>query len=107
MILSNHVEKLAVGHFNMQGGLTGLTKCLEIQDLICKEKLDDLCLTETNLKSDINSASLNLPKNFTFIRNDRPNDSGRGGCGILISEHIKFRMVHLSLVLKYDQIEAI
>ena len=84
-----------------------MAKCLEIQDLICKEKLDVLCLNETNLKSDIDSASLNLPKNFAFIRKDRSNDNGRGGCGILISEHIKFKTVHLNLVLKYDQIEAI
>jgi len=91
----------------MQGGLTGMSKCLEIQDLICKEKLDVLCLNETNLKSDIDSASLNLPKNFKFIRKDRPNDNGHGGCGILISEHIKFKTVQLNLVLKYDQIEAI
>ena len=94
MIPSKHFEKLAVGHCNMQGGLTGMAKCLEIQDLIYKEKLDVLCLNETNLKSDIDSASLNLPKNFTLIRKDRPND---GGCGFLISEHIKFKIVHLNL----------
>ena len=103
----NLENKLAVGHCNMQGGLTGMTKCLEVQELICKEKLDILGLNETNLKSDIDTESLIFPKNFTFIRKDRPNDSGHGGCGILISENIKFKTVQMNLVLKYDQIEAI
>ncbi|HBI39884.1 MAG TPA: hypothetical protein DDY16_02905 [Tenacibaculum sp.] len=91
----------------MQGGLTSMAKCLEIQELICEEKLDILSLNETNLKADIDTASLKLPKNFTFIRKDRPNNSGHGGCGILISEHIKFKTVQLNLVLQYDQIEAL
>ena len=70
MITSNlrYAEKLAIGHCNMQGGLTSISKCLELQNLIIKEKLDILCLNETNLKSDIDTSSLNLPSNFPFLR---------------------------------------
>lgn len=100
-------NKLAVGHCNIQGGLTGMAKCLDIQNLIYREKLDILCLNETNLKSDIDSDSLALPSNFTFLRKDRSTDNGRGGCGILISNNIKFKSVHLDLLFPIDKIEAL
>ena len=48
----------------VQGGLTGISKCLELQNLIINEKLDILCLSETNLKSDIDTNTLDLPINF-------------------------------------------
>ena len=101
-------EKLAIGHCNMQGGLTGISKCLELQNLIINEKLDILCLNETNLKSDIDTSSLNLPSNFQFLRKDRPSDNGHGGCGILVSTKIKFKLLEFSnLVFPTDKIEAI
>ena len=103
----NYGNKLAVGHCNIQGGLTGMAKCLEIQNLIYREKLDILCLNETNLKSDIDSDSLDLPCNFNFLRNDRKSDNGRGGCGILISKNIKFKLVDLDLLFPTDKIEAL
>ena len=103
----NLANKLAVGHCNIQGGLTGLVKCLDIQNLICKEKLDILCLNETNLKSDIDSNSLALPGNFSFLRKDRCNDKGRGGCGLLISNNVRFKSVHLDLLFPTESIEAI
>ena len=99
--------KLAVGHCNIQGGLTGIAKCLEIQNLIHREKLDILCLNETNLKSDIDTDSLHLPDNFTLIRKDRCTDSGHGGCGILISKNLKHKTVQLNLLFPTDKIEAI
>ena len=77
----------------MQGGLTGITKCLELQNLIIKEKLDILCLNETNLKSDIDTNSLDLPSNFVFLRKDRITDTGHGGCGILISSNINYKSI--------------
>ncbi len=84
-----------------------MTKCLDIQNIIFREKLDILCLNETNLKSDIDSGSLDTPQNFTLLRKDRCNDNGRGGCGILISNNINFKSVHLDLFFPTDKIEAI
>ena len=103
----NSYEKLAIGHCNMQGGLTGLAKALELQNLIRQEKLDILALNETNLKSDIASNTLNLPQNYKFIRKDRGNDSGRGGCGILISENLKYKEISMNLITNTDNIESI
>ena len=100
-------ENLAIGHCNIQGGLTGMAKSLEIQNLIQQEKLDILAINETNLKSDIDTDTLNLPQNYKFIRNDRSNDSGRGGCGVLISNNLKFRKISLKLVTKTDNVESI
>ena len=108
MILSQNLgNKLAVGHGNIQGGLTSLVKCLDIQNLIFREKLDILCLNETNLKSDIDTSTLALPSNFTLLRKDRNTDSGRGGCGILISDTIKFKTINLNLNMSTDKIESL
>ena len=104
---TNFNNKLTVGHCNIQGGLTSLAKCLDIQNLIVRENLDILCLNETNLKSDITSDSLALPSNFTLLRKDRSTDNGRGGCGILISNNVKFSIVKLDLFFPSDNIEAI
>ena len=103
---TNFNSKLTVGHCNIQGGLTSLAKCLDIQNLIFRENLDILCLNETNLKSDITSDSLALPSNFTLLRKDRSTDNGRGGCGILISNNVKFSIVKLDLLFAPDNIEA-
>ena len=83
-----------------------MAKCLEIQNLIIREKLDILGINETNLKSDIDTNTLDLPANFTFVRKDRNTDSGRGGCGILVSNNIKFRTVSLDLTFPTEKIEA-
>ena len=93
----------------MQGGITGMAKCLDIQNLIFKEKLDILCLNETNLKSDIDTSSLDLPINYTFLRKDRITDNGHGGCGILISNRIKYKLIDVNkdLTLPTTNIEAL
>ena len=44
-------KNLVIGHCNMQGGLTGLAKPLEIQDLLNNYGMDILSLNETNLRS--------------------------------------------------------
>ena len=106
-VMTNYNNKLSVGHCNIQGGLTGLAKCLEIQNLICKENLDILCLNETNLKSDIDSSSLAIPSNFSLLRKDRCTDNGRGGCGILISNNMKYSLIQLDLLFPTDNIEAL
>ena len=108
MILTHKLEnKLSVGHSNIQGGLTSLVKCLDLQNLIFREKLDILCLNETNLKSDIDSGTLALPTNFTLLRKDRPNDSGRGGCGILIGSNINYKIVDFKLTAPTEKIESL
>ena len=94
--MHNFDDKLSVGLCNIQGGLTSLTKTLEIQELLHREKFDLLGINETNLKSDICTNTLNLPPNYNLIRCDRPNDSGRGGCGILISENIEYKLITIS-----------
>ena len=92
----------------MQGGLTGISKCLELQNLLVREKLDILCLNETNLKSDIDSNSLNLPSNYSFLRKDRHSDTGHGGCGILVSKNVSYKIIELdNLVFPTDKVEAI
>ena len=104
----NNGSKLTLGHCNMQGGLTGLAKCRELEHLIHSEKLDILCLNETNLKSDIDTNTLSLPINYQFVRKDRSNDSGHGGCGILISQNIQFKIYeHQDMLFPTDRIEAI
>ena len=92
----------------MQGGITGISKCLDLQNLVIKEKLDILCLNETNLKSDIDTNSLDLPNNFTFLRKDRITDNGHGGCGTLVSTNIKFKLKELNdLTFQTNNIEAL
>ena len=60
------------------------------------------------MKSDIDSDTLSLPQNFDFIRRDRPTDTGRGGCGILVSKNINAREVPLELNnVSINKIEAI
>ena len=101
-------KPLAVGHCNIQGGLTGLAKTTEVNQLIGQEGLDILGINETNLKSDIDTGTLNLPLNYNFLRKDRPNESGRGGCGVLISNNLKFKLVTFDNILfPTDKIEAI
>jgi hypothetical protein len=96
----NSYNKLSVGHCIIQGGLS-LAKCLDIQNLICKENLNIFCL------SDIDSNSLAIPNNFSILRKDRCTDNGRGGCGILISNNVKFNTIQLDLLFPTDNIEAI
>ena len=97
---------LSIGHCNIQGGLSGnLGKTIEIQELIYREKLDLLGINETNLKSTVHNSTLNIPLNYEFLRCDRPNDSGRGGCGILVSKRLKFK--EFKIVTTYTDITKI
>ena len=93
-----HCKNLVIGHCNIQGGLTGLAKPLEIQDILSSENMVILSLNETNLKSDINTSTLFLPHyNYNFIRCDRSTDSGRGGCGILINKNMKYNEIKMEM----------
>ena len=90
---SIHLKNLAIGHCNMEGGLsTNLAKTQEIQDVIFREKLDIFAMNETNLNPTIDKGTLNIPLNYEFERCDRPDNSSRGGCGVFISDRIKYRL---------------
>ena len=105
---ANINDNLSVGLCNIQGGLTGLTKTLELQELIFREKLDIIGINETNLKSDIDSSTLNFPKNFDLLRCDRQNESGRGGCGLLINRTIQYKSLDLNITSSdVSKIEAV
>ena len=100
-------KNLVIGHCNIQGGLTGLAKPLEIQDLLDNYGIDILSLNETNLKSDIDTSTLHLPHfNYNFIRCDRPTDNGRGGCGILLNKNLNYKEIHLDIYMGVEKIEA-
>ena len=103
------MKNLGIGHCNMEGGLsTDLAKTNEIKDLIFREKLDIFGLNETNLNPMIATSTLNIPLNYEFERCDRPNNSSRGGCGILISNRIKYRPFPINIMhTDLRKIEAI
>ena len=101
-------NNLALGLCNIQGGLTGLAKTIELQELVFREKFDIIGINETNLKSDIDTTTLNFPKNYDLLRCDRPNDSGRGGCGLLVSKNIEYKLLNLDITYTdKSKIEAI
>ena len=83
------VHNLTVGHCNIQGGLIGISKSAQILDMIKKYNMDILSLNETNLNDTIATQTLNIPVNYTFLRNDRGTGS-RGGCGLIISNKLAY-----------------
>ena len=98
---NNSLHNLTIGHCNIQGGLISISKSTQISDMITKYKMDILSLNETNLNDTIVTGSLNIPGNYTFLRNDRGTGS-RGGCGLIIinkvayDDKIKVNITHLS-----------
>ena len=98
-----NLHNLTIGHCNIQGGLTGISKSTQMSQLIKKYDLDILSINETNLNSSIDTNSLNIPPNYTFLRADRGTGS-RGGCGILISKTCAFSPVTINTNL--DHIET-
>ena len=51
--------------------------------------MDILSLNETILYDTIATDSLNIPANYTFLRNDRVTGP-RGGCGLIISNKVAY-----------------
>ena len=90
-----NLHNLTVGHCNIQGGLTGISKTTQISQLIKKYDLDILSINETNLNAGISSDSLNIPIGYEFKRADR-GTSTRGGCGILISNKCAYSPVKMT-----------
>ena len=96
-IKSLHLKNLSIGHCNIEGGLsTNLAKTTEIGNVIFREQLDIFGINETNLNPMVDTDSLNIPLNYKLERSDRPNGSSRGGCGVLISKKLKYRLVPLN-----------
>ena len=103
--MTTHLKKLCIGHSNIQGGLTGLAKPLQVQHLIKDYNIDIMSINETNLKSDICTKTLFLPHYaYEFFRSDRKSDSGHGGCGILVNKNLEYKELKLE---KSDKIEAV
>ena len=103
------LKNLGIGHCNIEGGLsTNLAKTQEIKDLIFREKLDIFGINETNLNTMIDTKTLNIPLNYELERCDRPNNSSRGGCGVLISKKIKYKVYPIDIVhTDMSKIEAV
>ena len=103
--MSTQTKRLCIGHSNIQGGLTGLAKPLQVQHLMSDHQLDICSINETNLKSDIATSTLFLPHfAFEFYRCDRSNDKGQGGCGLLVNKKLDHIKVEFE---KRDCIEAV
>ena len=84
-----NLHNLTVGHCNIQGGLIGISKSTQIADLTKKYNFDVLSLNETNLNDTIATDTLNIPANYTFLRNDRGTGS-RVGCWLIISNNLAY-----------------
>ena len=97
-------HNLSVGHCNIQGGLTSISKSTEITQLIRKHELDILSLNEINLGESVDSSTINIPSSFDFIRKDREN-SARGGCALLVNKKVAYKVVEFGPEIK--TIEAI
>ena len=99
-------KNLGIGHCNIEGGLSSnLGKTIEINDVIFRENIDIFGINETNLKSTVDTDTLNLPQNYEFIRCDRPVSSGRGGCGVLINKNLKYRKFPINI--KYTNVTKV
>ena len=101
--MTHEIHNLNIGHCNIQGGLTGISKSQQVSQLIKKYELDILSVNETNLNDSIDTNSLNILPNYTFQRADRGTGT-RGGCGIFISKACDFSPVTINTNL--DSIEA-
>ena len=95
--MAHNLKNIGIGHCNIEGGLaTNLAKTSEIENVIFREQLDIFGINETNLNPMIDTDSLKIPLNYKFERCDRPNGHSRGGCGVLISTKLKYKLVPLN-----------
>lgn len=84
-------HKLKIIHLNINS-LRSVHKRQELSHFLNTEKPDILMLNETKLN---NSHKVSF-RNYNFIRNDRPNNKGGGGTGILIRDSLNFQQLTLS-----------
>ena len=104
----NQLKNLGIGHCNIEGGLSNnLAKTQEIKNVIFQENLDLFGINETNLNPTVGTDTLNIPLNYELERKDRPNSS-RGGCAVLISKRIKYRLFPINIIhTDLSKIEAL
>ena len=100
---NTHFHNITIGHCNIQGGMKGIAKSVQIHQLIRDNNLDILSLNETNLDATVDTNSLNIPPNYEFKRADRGTGS-RGGCGMIISNKCAYTPVVMKTDV--DNIEA-
>ena len=103
------LKNLGIGHCNIEGGLSSnLAKTTEIKNLIFREQLDIFGINETNLNPTIDTDSLNIPLNYELERSDRPSGSSSGGCGVIISKRLKYRVFPINIIhTDMSKIEAV
>ena len=106
---NNNLKNLGIGHCNIEGGLSNnLAKTTEIKNLMFREQLDIFGMNETNLNPLIDTNSLNIPLNYELERCDRPSGSSHGGCGVIISKKLKYRIYPIKIIhTDITKIEAI
>ena len=97
--MNEDTHNLTVGHCNIQGGITSISKSTEIIQLIRKHELDVLSLNEINLGESVDSSTLNIPSSYDFIRKDREN-SARGGCALLVNKKVAYKVVEFGPDIK-------
>ena len=104
-----NLKNLGIGHCNIEGGFANnLAKTTELKNLIFREQFDIFGINETNLNPVIDTNSLNIPLNYEFKRCDRPSGSSSGGCGVIISSKLKFRIFPIKIIhTDMSKIEAI
>ena len=90
---------LTVGHSNIQGGMTGISKTNDIIDIIREHGIDIMSLNETNLNEGIDTSTLNIPHSHDFIRKDRGTGS-RGGCGLLVSKNCNYSVYKMNVTME-------
>ena len=95
--MEDNIHNLKIGHCNIQGGFTGISKSQQVSQLINKYEMDILSLNETNLNDTIDTDSLNIPLNYTLKRADCGTGT-RGGCGIIISNKCELEPFTISKV---------
>ncbi|XP_046801036.1 uncharacterized protein LOC124418504 [Lucilia cuprina] len=92
-VLHNHSQNFNIAHLNCQSikPTSNYSKIDELRSFVNHSFLDVFAVTETWLKPDVSSQSVEIP-GFGFCRNDRLATRG-GGVGIYISSKIRYKQV--------------
>ena len=88
-------KDLKIATFNVQ---SLVNKVHEVNYFLSSNKLDILCLNETFLNENTNH--INLLKNFTITRNDRPTRGG--GVAFIIKNNISFKILEKKSTADYE-----
>lgn len=95
--LLNFRRELKIGHYNIQSfNISSSTfKLNEIRNILEENILDIVGLSETWLKPEILSETVNIP-GYNICRSDRPRPTRAGGVALLISKNIKYKIIFRS-----------